>query len=66
MNCMVDGCPKEAKYRGVCRQHYRALHWRVQAGKYTWGELEDAGACLTTQSREINALDAYLVKKLKR
>ncbi len=62
---MVDGCQREATLRGVCRSHYRALHRRIQEGKYTWGELADAGVCLAAKPR-ISSLDAYLIKKLKR
>ncbi len=46
MQCMIEGCDRDAQLRGLCRNCYAAARRRVQSGKTTWKALKDAGLCV--------------------
>ena len=47
MKCLTDGCVNEQKCRNLCWNCYQNAQRYVKAGKATWKELEDSGACGT-------------------
>ena len=51
--CMVTGCQRTIRSRGLCDLHYTYLALKVKRGKYTWDQLVESGVCLA--SARINA-----------
>ncbi len=37
--CMIEGCGKPVKFRGLCRSCYQCAHRLVKKGDYTWEQL---------------------------
>lgn len=47
MQCIVDGCNREAHTRGLCRRDYSSAHALIKSGKvHSWEYLEEIGAAL--------------------
>lgn len=49
--CLIDGCGKEVKARGLCPACYATAIVKVQAGKVTWDELAALGLALPSKGR---------------
>ena len=43
MKCLIDGCDKIAKSRGLCLICYGAANASVRIGRTTWEQLEETG-----------------------
>jgi hypothetical protein len=55
--CLVTGCPRSVRSRGLCDVHYTGLALQVSKGNHTWVELEKAGVCLPSKKpRGINGI----------
>lgn len=44
--CIIDGCERKARTRGLCQSCYQSALWAIKAGKATWESLEAAGFAL--------------------
>lgn len=49
--CIVAGCDRESRVRGVCSSCYVVLQKQVQAGTLTWQQAEKAGLVLRPRRR---------------
>jgi hypothetical protein len=56
--CIISGCSRPARTRGLCKRCYDAAHTRVKAGEYTWQQLADMGLARAS-SREKGAADIW-------
>lgn len=43
--CMVPGCDRPAKVRGLCQKCHASAVYAIKTGKTTWLNLERAGLC---------------------
>jgi hypothetical protein len=55
MKCLVDGCERSAKSRGLCSICYQTARNKVSSGITTWSEFEKLGMALPAQHRGRNA-----------
>lgn len=60
--CLVKGCKKDAKSRGLCAGHYQSAENTVKTGKATWAELEKLGVALAP-TKLSNGFSEFLAAK---
>ena len=59
--CAIKACNEEAATRGLCKSCYQNARRRVEAGEFTWEELERKRIVRpTTRGRRSAMLDAAL------
>ena len=63
--CLIPNCTRSVRSRGMCDTHYTGIAQKVAKGKFTWKQLEDAGACLPKKYRGncAGAVTLYLKEK---
>ena len=63
--CLVTGCIKTPRSRGLCDVHYTYTASLVKKGEFTWSDLVKAGACLErkTGPRHSGNLRAWFKEK---
>lgn len=66
MTCLIEGCPKDSRTRGVCPSHYIALSKMVRTGRATWLQLEQFGMALPVKQIAARLAEAQFEKSLKR
>lgn len=60
MKCLIEGCERKSKSRGLCVNCYTAAKNVVKAGKPTWGDLERRGLALPSKGGSVNAFTKAL------
>lgn len=50
--CIINGCKRRARVRGLCDGCYLSALRTVHAGQTTWAELIDAGLALGDRRKE--------------
>lgn len=50
MKCIIEGCNREQRSRGLCRSCYQTAWMYVTSGKATWPQLINAGWALVAKS----------------
>jgi len=50
VECLIDGCEREVKARGLCACCYQVARSMVAAGKTTWEVLETRGLALPSKT----------------
>lgn len=48
--CIIEGCERDSRTRGLCGTCYQSARNAIKAGKATWNELEAAGLALPRTS----------------
>ncbi len=51
LSCMIEGCGKFEKVRGLCHNHYFKLLADIKAGRYTWDRAIEEGRCRAAKKR---------------
>lgn len=46
MQCIVDGCERDARTRGLCENCYQLARYNVIGGKVSWEQLETMGLAI--------------------
>lgn len=58
--CLVAGCQREVKHRGLCSACYSALWRKVEAGEMTWERAEQIGLA---HGRKVSPMTRALQEK---
>ena len=61
-SCLVPGCDKRVRTRGLCNTHYVYAHSLVSAGKTNWDELERNGRVLAAHANN-SEVKTWLLEK---
>lgn len=48
--CMIEGCERQVRVRGLCLQCYQSAFVHVKAGRTSWEQLEAAGLALPARA----------------
>jgi hypothetical protein len=63
--CIIEGCGKIAKWKGLCGSCYYAAKQAVAKNEYTWAELAKMGLAIEEEKPFERALRLAREKKLK-
>ena len=63
--CLVPGCGREAKIRGVCPRCAVAARKAIKDGKTTWAKLEELGLAIPPKKSAFGGEPGVFAKALK-
>jgi hypothetical protein len=59
MNCIIEGCDRRARTRGLCTKCYQGALYAVRTGKTTWPALVSSGLALELSDRTSPFSEAF-------
>jgi hypothetical protein len=63
--CVVPGCGREAKIRGLCGRCCTAARAQIKKGKTTWADLERLGLAVAPKHKAFGGEPGVFAKALK-